>query len=99
MNQLHPAVWPAIAAVIGALLTWLAQRDVSRADAAAKLSNASVALVNELQEQNAALQNEISLLREENRKLRREVRDLTVQVDRLQTSIDRLAPPDGQDQT
>lgn len=83
--------WTAIVAVVGAVGGWIAKRGPNRADAAATLTNAGVALVNELQEQNMMLRDEIGELRAENRSLHSKVSDLKRQVDRLQSSIDRLA--------
>lgn len=92
LAEIPPAAWAALTAVIGVVGGWLAKRGPNRADAAATLTNAGVALVNELQEQNGLLRTEIHSLRTENQKLRDEVKDLRVQVDRLQRSIDRFGP-------
>lgn len=82
--------WTAVVAIVGAAGGWVAKRGPNRADAAATLTNAGVALVNELQEQNVMLRDEIGDLKAENRKLCSEVVDLRVQVNRLQRSIDRF---------
>lgn len=92
ISDLPTGAWAAITAAIGAAVGWVTTRGTNRADAAQKITAASISLVNELQEQNASLHREVDDLRAENAKLRGEVRGLKVQVDRLQVSIDRLSP-------
>lgn len=94
LQEIPTAAWTAVVGVVGLIGGWIAKRGPNRADAAATLTNAGVALVNELQEQNELLRVEIGDLKTENRKLRSEVSDLRVQVDRLQRSIDQLGNPD-----
>lgn len=94
IQDIPTAAWTALVGVVGLIGGWIAKRGPDRADAASKLTNAGVALVNELQEQNGLLRDEITALKTENRKLRGEVSDLRVQVDRLQRSIDRMTEPD-----
>jgi uncharacterized protein YlxW (UPF0749 family) len=94
LQDIPAAAWTAIVGAIGLIGGWIAKAGPNRADAAATLTNAGVALVNELQEQNELLRVEIGDLKTENRKLRSEVSDLRVQVDRLQTSIDQLRAVD-----
>lgn len=90
LQDVPAAAWAALAAVVGSAGTFVARRKPDRADAASQLTTASVALINELQEQNQLLRDEVVALKGENHKLRVEVRDLKVQVDRLQASIDKL---------
>lgn len=90
LQDIPTAAWTAVVGVLGLVGGWVAKAGPNRADAAATLTNAGVALVNELQEQNELLRAEIGDLKTENRKLRAEVSDLRVQVDRLQSSIDQL---------
>lgn len=90
LQEIPTAAWTAVVGAVGLIGGWIAKRGPNRADAAATLTNAGVALVNELQEQNELLRVEIGDLKTENRKLRSEVVDLRIQVDRLQRSIDRF---------
>lgn len=90
LQDIPASAWTALVGAVGLIGGWIAKRGPNRADAAATLTNAGVALVNELQEQNELLRNEIGDLKHENRKLRKEVTDLRIQVDRLQFSIDRF---------
>lgn len=94
LQDVPAAAWTALVGALGLIGGWIVKAGPNRADAAATLTNAGVALVNELQEQNELLRVEIGDLKTENRKLRAEVSDLRVQVDRLQRSIDSLGSID-----
>lgn len=100
LEDLPPAAWGAVVTALGLILAALARWGPDRAGAAAVVTNAGVALINELQEQNALLKTEIAEFRtennklrsieDENRTLRSEVTDLRNQVRALQLSIDQL---------